>query len=409
MNKKFIESFDVTDYEVLTDTGWSDIKASHKTIPYLIYEITTNEGYSIKCADRHIFFDLNMEEVYAKDLSPIDLVMTDNGLQRIETILQTTANDNMYDLELDDENHRYFTNGFLSHNTSAARAICNHHGQDYLYINASMEGRIDVIRNQIESFAHNFSLLSNSSSGGEKKLKVVILDEVDGASAQFFDAFKGFVEKTAKTTRFILTSNHINKIPDAVVSRFGGGIPFDFEKDEENELIKKYLGRLKNILLNEGVKIKGAKYDGVTATEGWDGKALVELIRRKYPDFRSILSIINGLLIEGRETITIEDIKKGYSVHKDVFELIIGNKGPRESYQYIVSNYSRDVDAVFSSLQNEFIEFVVAHNLQHEQYIPQLIITIAKYMHESQFVIDPVVSLLACVFEFQNIIRGGKS
>jgi hypothetical protein len=32
--KKFIETFDVSDWEVETDTGWSDIKEIGKTIEY---------------------------------------------------------------------------------------------------------------------------------------------------------------------------------------------------------------------------------------------------------------------------------------------------------------------------------------------------------------------------------------
>lgn len=292
--------------------------------------------------------------------------------------------------------------------TSAAKALCNHFGNDMLYINASLEGRIDVIKNKIESFAHSFSLIPNDRNNGEKRYKVVILDEIDGSSAQFFDAFKGFIEATEKTTRFILTSNHINKIPPAIQSRFGGGMSFDFEKDEEKELIKKYLVRIKDILENEGVYLKGAKYNGKQSEEGWDTAAIIELIKRKYPDFRSILMTLNAFVIEGKEEITIDDIKKGYSVHKDIFELILGPKDPRKNYQYIVSNYSRDVDAVFSSLQTEFVEYLSNSHPQKSQYIPQLIVTLAKYQYECKFVNDPVVSLLACIFEYQNILAGGK-
>jgi len=230
----------------------------------------------------------------------------------------------------------------------------------------------------------------------------------DGASAQFFDAFKGFIESTEKNVRFIITSNHINKIPEAIQSRFGGGMPFDFEKDEEPELIKKYLGRIKDILKNEGVYLKGVKYDGEPAKEGWDPKAIIELIKRKYPDFRSILMTLNAFVIEGKKEITLDDIRKGYSVHKDIFEMVLGPKEPRKNYQYIVSNYSRDVDAVFSSLQTEFIEYLHSNHAQKTQFIPHLIVTLAKYQYESKFVNDPIVSLLACIFEYQNILAGAR-
>ena len=40
-DKKFIETFDVDDWEVLTDTGWEDIVKVHKTIPYTSEEVQT--------------------------------------------------------------------------------------------------------------------------------------------------------------------------------------------------------------------------------------------------------------------------------------------------------------------------------------------------------------------------------
>jgi DNA polymerase III delta prime subunit len=61
--------------------------------------------------------------------------------------------------------------------TSAAKALCNHFGHDMMYINASLDGRIDVIKSKIESFAHAFSLIPNDRNNGEKRFKVVILDE----------------------------------------------------------------------------------------------------------------------------------------------------------------------------------------------------------------------------------------
>ena len=32
--RKFIKSYDLSDYEIMTDTGWQDAKAIHKTTAY---------------------------------------------------------------------------------------------------------------------------------------------------------------------------------------------------------------------------------------------------------------------------------------------------------------------------------------------------------------------------------------
>ena len=64
MDRKFVESYDVNDFEILTDTGWKDIYEVFKTIPYDVYELTLDDGKSIKCADDHIVFS-NGDEVLA--------------------------------------------------------------------------------------------------------------------------------------------------------------------------------------------------------------------------------------------------------------------------------------------------------------------------------------------------------
>ena len=67
VERKFVESFDIDDYEILTDTGWQACKAIHKTIPYKIWSIVTT-NCDLQCADTHILFDANFNEVFAKDL-----------------------------------------------------------------------------------------------------------------------------------------------------------------------------------------------------------------------------------------------------------------------------------------------------------------------------------------------------
>lgn len=118
IERKFIESFDIDDYEILTDSGWKDCLAIHKTIEYKVWSIET-ETHQLRCADDHILFDENMEQVFAKDLVPGDFIQTDSGTEEVVDVVQTDDYDNMYDIELDDfSDHRYYTNGILSHNTT---------------------------------------------------------------------------------------------------------------------------------------------------------------------------------------------------------------------------------------------------------------------------------------------------
>jgi phage-related protein len=103
--------------------------------------------------------------------------------------------------------------------------------------------------------------------------------------------------------------------------------------------------------------------------------------------------------------VTVEDIKKFSSVYKDVYELVIDSTDPVKNYQYMVSNYSSRVDDVLSSLGAEFIEYIKTERPSNISLIPQIVVTVAKYQSQRLTVIDPVVSMLACIYELQTIVN----
>ena len=189
--------------------------------------------------------------------------------------------------------------------TSTAKAIVNQFGLPYLYINASTDTSVEVIRTRITDFCSTMSVLDDRG-----KFKVVILDEVDGVSDQFFKALRATMEQFASNSRFIATCNYINKLPDPILSRFEV-INFDFDKSEETELTKKYIKRVYEICGKEEMTI--------------DKPALVEFVKRNFPDLRSTLNKLQGYKSQGTTNITVDDVKKFNSVYKDVFELIYVN------------------------------------------------------------------------------------
>ena len=67
--RKFENKIDVSDWLVETDDGYAPIKTIGKTIPYKVFEIETNLGKRLRCADTHILFDSEWDEIYAKDLN----------------------------------------------------------------------------------------------------------------------------------------------------------------------------------------------------------------------------------------------------------------------------------------------------------------------------------------------------
>lgn len=124
IERKFINTWDIEDFQILTDDEFVDIKSLHETIPYIKYHIETFNGLTLDCADNHIVFDENMNEIFVKNLRNEDKIMTANGIDTIICVECTNIEENMYDFELDENsNHRYYTNGILSHNTLLVKSI----------------------------------------------------------------------------------------------------------------------------------------------------------------------------------------------------------------------------------------------------------------------------------------------
>ena len=269
--------------------------------------------------------------------------------------------------------------------TSTAKAIVKQFGLPYIYINASTDTSVDVIRTRIMDFCSTMSILDDQG-----KMKVVILDEVDGVSDQFFKALRATMEQFASNSRFIATCNYVNKIPDPILSRFEV-INFDFDKEEESELTKKYIRRVYDICGKEEMTI--------------EKPALVEFVRRNFPDLRSTLNKLQGYKSEGTSNITLDDVKKFNSVYKDVFELIFNETDPVKNYKYLVGEYSNRVDEILQTLGEEFIEYIQSEKGNSTKHIPQIAVTVAEHQAQRVHVIDPAITMLSCIYKLQEIIR----
>ena len=68
VTRKFIDSIDLSNLEIETDDGWQPINAIHKTVPYDVWYIKTSSGLTLECADTHIVFDENQNEIFIKDI-----------------------------------------------------------------------------------------------------------------------------------------------------------------------------------------------------------------------------------------------------------------------------------------------------------------------------------------------------
>lgn len=120
LTDKIQDTLELNGYEVLTDSGYQPMTSIHITKPFTTWEVITSTGRTLKCADTHILFDSNYKQVYVKDLLVGDTVMTNNGPENIVQIKTFKPKVQMFDATVDHTDHRYYTNGFLSHNTITA-------------------------------------------------------------------------------------------------------------------------------------------------------------------------------------------------------------------------------------------------------------------------------------------------
>ena len=117
-NYKTIEEIELDDpIQVLTDTGFSPVSRLMVSKPFDIYKITLENGYFLECADEHIVFNEEFKEIYVDQLSIGDYIQTDEGLKKIINIEHNNTKVCMGDITVNDNNHRFYSNGILSHNS----------------------------------------------------------------------------------------------------------------------------------------------------------------------------------------------------------------------------------------------------------------------------------------------------
>ena len=125
ISKKILYSIKTNNLKVKTDTGYQPVSEIHSTQPFDVYRIDL-DNYHLECADNHIVFDEYFNEVFVKDLKKGDYIITEAGVQKINYISKKGYTLSMFDLTVDHPNHRFYTNGILSHNTISSAIFILH-------------------------------------------------------------------------------------------------------------------------------------------------------------------------------------------------------------------------------------------------------------------------------------------
>ena len=259
--------------------------------------------------------------------------------------------------------------------TTVAKALCEQLNCDWIMINGSEEGGIDVLRNKIKNFASTVSL-----SGGKK---VVILDEADYLNPQSTQpALRGFVEEFHKNCRFILTCNFKNRIIEPLHSRFSN-IEFKVNPKDKPKLASRLFERAIYILKEQNVD--------------YEDKVLVELITKHFPDFRKLINELQRYSVSGA-------IDAGILVNvsdENLKTLVTHLKGKEFSdmRKWVVNNLDNDPVKIFRKIYDTLYT-----NLEPST-IPHAVLIIADYQYKSAFVADQEINLVACLTELMSQVK----
>ena len=259
--------------------------------------------------------------------------------------------------------------------TTVAKALCEQMNCDWIMINGSEEGGIDVLRNKIKNFASTVSL-----SGGKK---VVILDEADYLNPQSTQpALRGFVEEFHKNCRFILTCNFKNRIIEPLHSRFSN-IEFRINNKDKPKLASQLMDRAIYILKEQNIE--------------YEDKALVGLITKHFPDFRKLINELQRYSVSGAidagvlVNISDENLKT-LTAH-------LKSKEFGDMRKWVVNNLDNDPVKIFRKIYDS-----LNTTLQPET-IPHAILIIADYQYKSAFVSDQEINLVACLTEIMSQVK----
>ena len=256
--------------------------------------------------------------------------------------------------------------------TTLARIIVNDIlGCNFLYINASDESGIDVIRHNITNFAQ-----TKSFDGG---IKVVILDEADGLTPQAQAALRNTMETYAKYCRFILTANYKHKIIPALQSRC--------QSLDLKPVVDQAAKRCFNILRLENVKVSEEQK-----------KKFVILVKKHFPDLRKTINEIQKSIVDGE--LCIDSNASDNELLAKIMQGVRTNSlGLRK---YLIENEDR-FQGDYDTLLANFLDFLYEQDLP-DMKKKEMIVIIADHLYKSAFVVDKEINAFACLVSLEKAI-----
>ena len=255
--------------------------------------------------------------------------------------------------------HFIFAGSAGTGKTTLAKLIVKNIQCDYLYINASDENGIDIIRDKVKGFA---------STSTFKPLKVVILDESDFLTQPAQAALRNLIEEYSMVTRFVLTCNYIERLIEPLQSR----CEIHILKPPTKSAVAKHI--CTNILDVEGVT--------------YDIKDVAKVINELYPDVRSIIKVLQSNVKDSKLTITTLDD----NWCKQLIQIL--NKRDKNAWyqvrQLVADAQVDDFQTAYRYMFDHLTEFSYGHDAE-------LSVILDDFIWRAGVVPDKEINFAACI------------
>ena len=254
--------------------------------------------------------------------------------------------------------------------TTLAKLLVNNIDCDYLYINASDENSVEVVRDKVKNFA---------STLGFQDMKVIILDECDYITPNAQAALRNLMETFSKNCRFILTCNYVERIIDPIQSRCQS---FQIIPPDRKQVAQ----HMSNILDNENIK--------------YELDNIVTIVNSGYPDIRRVINgaqrqVVNNELVIDKSSIIQNDYKN------QVLE-ILKTQDKKNSFKNIRQLLADSKVTDFSDLFRLLFDTVDDWGKGH---IAENILILSKYQQSDAIVVDKEINIMAMFTEIIGVIK----
>jgi len=284
--------------------------------------------------------------------------------------------------------HYIFHGHYGTGKTSLARILIGRYSKEtpFIELNCSMDTSIDVLRTEIDNFCKITPMMETNSD-----IKYVFLDEFERVSTNFQDAFKAFIEKYNRNVRFIITTNHINKISDGLKSRIKL-IDFDCQGLEEEKYLKQEIFKKVNNIIVPSENREIPKED------------LISIITKKFPDFRSVLVEVQGYLETG--TLSSGSSNISNKVKLDLYKCLYDDLDYEKIYHFLMSNFGAEkIHSMLLLLGKPFVDWAFNEKREDISKLFETSYIITEYTSKLDSAIDPIILGMTVVGKFRDVLK----